>query len=405
MSKRTVLVSGASVAGPAAASWLSAAGWDVTVVERFASLREDGQNVDVRGTGRQVVERMGLLDAARAQHTQETAMSFVDQQGRVYASFPADASDLNSATADLEILRGRLSRLLYDASVPSSEYLFDDQITGLHDDGEGVEVQFARTPTRRFDAVVVAEGSRSRTRGMVMPEARVDELGIVWSYFTIPRSPDDDHAWRLHVGGEGRLVHLRPDNVGTTRAMLSMRTDTRGLGDLARQQIVAVLRATFGDLGWETPRILAALDDTTPYVDAVAQVRLPRWSRGRVVLLGDAAWSAGPFGTGTTSALTGAYVLAGELAASPDDVTAAFGRYEQIMRPMTDHAQKFVPYNMHPRAPWQRRLLRAQLQAMGSRPGQAVCRLAGLNPSPPVNSIDLPDYPIELPGRRSAPAA
>ncbi|MFY0408582.1 FAD-dependent monooxygenase [Solicola sp. PLA-1-18] len=390
----SVLISGASVAGPAAAWWLDRAGWDVTVVERFDSLRDDGQNVDVRGTARQVIEKMGLLAAARDHHTSETGMSFVDERGRVYASFPSDAGDLNSATADLEILRGQLARLLHDHSSNTADYVFGDQIEALHDDGDGVDVTFVRGPARRFDAVVIAEGYRSRTRSLVMPDADtdVDELGIVWTYFTIPRHADDDRQWRLHVGGDGRLVHLRPDNVGTTRAMLSLRTNTRGLGRLDPDAITDVLRATFGDLGWQTPRILDALRDATPYVDEIAQVRLSTWHRGRVVLLGDAAWNAGPFGTGTTSALTGAYVLADELAASPDDITGAFTRYERTLRPMTDHAQKFDPYNMHPRGPRQATALRAMLRTMGSRPGQMVCRLAGLNPSPPVNTIELPRY-------------
>ena len=333
----------------------------------------------MRGIGREVLRRMGLEDAVRSHHTRETGLAFVDEAGRAYASFPAGADDTDSSpTAELEILRGQLSRVLYDHSAGSAEYLFGDRIAALHDDGQGVDVEFASGLARRFDAVVIAEGSRSRTRDLVFPDARIDELGLLAAYFTIPRTADDDRQWRIHFGGRGRLVHLRPDNVGTTRAMLSMYTELRGLDQLDRDGITAVLKATYGDLGGETPRILAALDDAPLYVDQIAQVRLPTWHRGRVGVLGDAAWCAGPFGTGTTSALAGAYVLAGELGTTPDDVPGAFERYERILRPLTDVSQTFVPRNGHPRVEWHRKLLRAGLRVLGSPVGSA--RSAGSSP-------------------------
>ncbi len=393
MSKPSILVSGASIAGPAAASWLAAAGWDVTVVERFDHLRDEGQNVDLRGTGREVVRRMGLEDAARSHHTSETGTAFVDADGRAYAVWPTGAEDdrsVSSPTAELEILRGQLARLLYDHSASSAEYLFGDQIAALHDDGRGVDVEFAHGARRRFDAVVVAEGSRSRTRELVFPGTQVDELGYFVAYATIPRTAGDDRQWRMHLAGKGRVVHLRPDNVGSTRAMLSLKSDVRGLDRLDRDGVVAVLRATYGDAGWETPRILAALDDAPLYYDQIAQVRLPSWHRGRVVLLGDAAWCAGPFGTGTTNAITGAYVLAGELGATPDDVPAAFARYERLLRPSVDRAQAFVPGAGHPRTARGVSLLRAMLRVIGSPVGKALYRI----PAPPVTTVALPDYPV-----------
>ena len=393
MSRPSILISGASIAGPTAASWLAAAGWDVTVVERFDHLRDEGQNVDVRGTGREVLRRMGLEDDIRSHHTRETGMAFVDEDGSTYASFPAGAGDSDgSPTAELEVLRGQLARVLYDHSASASQYIFGDHITALHDDGHGVDVEFDQAPVGRFDAVVVAEGSRSRTRRLLFPDTGVHELGLFAAYLTIPRAENDDRQWRIHVGGNGRLVHLRPDNVGTTRAMLSMKTDIRGLDRLDRDAVVGVLRATYGDLGWETPRILAALDDAPLHTDQIAQIRLPTWHSGRVALLGDAAWCAGPFGTGTTSALAGAYVLAGELGATPDDIPAAFTRYEQILRPQTDRAQTFVPHHGHPRVAWRRKVMRQNLRLIGGPIGRAVSRVVPLVTPPPVNSIELPDY-------------
>jgi 2-polyprenyl-6-methoxyphenol hydroxylase-like FAD-dependent oxidoreductase len=398
MGNRSILVSGASIAGPTAAWWLARAGWDVTVVERSDHLRDEGQNVDLRGTGREVMRRMGLEDAVRSHHTSETGTALVDEDGRAYATWPTgteDARSVSSPTAELEILRGQLARLLYDHSAVSAEYLFGDRITALHDDGRGVDVEFAHGDARRFDAVVIAEGSRSRTRELVFPGTQVDELGYFVAYATIPRTAGDDRQWRMHLAGKGRVVHLRPDNVGSTRAMLSLKSDVRGIDRLDHEGIVTVLRATYGDAGWETPRILAALDDAPLYVDQIAQVRLPTWHRGRVALLGDAAWCAGPFGTGTTNAITGAYVLAGELGATPDDIPAAFARYEHLLRPSTDRAQTFVPRAGHPRTARGVSLLRGMLRAMGSPVGKALYRI----PTPPVTTVVLPDYPVRTPER------
>ena len=396
MSKPSILVSGASIAGPVAAYWLASAGWEVTVVERFDHLREEGQNVDLRGTGREVVRRMGLEDAAHSHHTSETGTTFVDADGRGYATWPTGGEDdrhVSSPTAELEILRGQLARLLYERSAGSAEYLFGDQIAALHDDGSGVDVDFAHGARRRFDAVVVAEGSRSRTRELLFPGTQVDELGYFVAYATIPRATGDDRQWRMHLAGKGRAVHLRPDNVGSTRAMLSFKSDVRGLDRLDREGVVKVLRATYGDAGWETPRILAALDDAPLYFDQIAQVRLPAWHRGRVVLLGDAAWCAGPFGTGTTNAITGAYVLAGELGATPDDIPAAFERYERMLRPSVDRAQAFVPGAGHPRTARGVSIMQTALRAMGSPLGKALYRI----PAPPVTTVVLPDYPVQAP--------
>ena len=140
------------------------------------------------------------------------------------------------------------------------------------------------------------------------------ELGLYTAYLTIPRTESDTNWWRWYNAGRGRGITLRPDNVGTTRATLSFLSDIRGLEDLDRDAVITVLRRTFADAGWQAPRVLAALDDAPLYFDAVGQVRAPNWSKGRIALLGDAAFCNATFGGGGTSlGLIGAYVLAGLL--------------------------------------------------------------------------------------------
>lgn len=212
---RSILISGGSIAGPALAVWLDAAGWNTTVVERFAEQRDTGQNIDIRGAAREVVRRMDLEDAVKAATTGERGTEFVDAGGRALASFPAGTSDGDGATAEVEILRGDLSRLLVERSCPGTEYVLGDQITGLDERADGVQVTFRDAPTRTFDVVVViAEGVTSRTRALVLPDADTD-------------------LWRWYDAPGGRSVTLRPDNVGTIRAAVSFRSDVRGLADIA----------------------------------------------------------------------------------------------------------------------------------------------------------------------------
>lgn len=402
----TILISGASIAGPALAYWLNARGWDTTVVERFDALRDDGQNIDVRGAGREVARRMGIEDAIRAASTGETGTEFVDSDGTPLASFPAGESDSGGATAELEILRGQLSRIIVDRTRDDTEYVFGDQIVALDDGADGVAVTFAHGPARTFDVVVVAEGLRSRTRALVFPGADVvRELGLYVAYLTIPRTDDDTDRWRWYSAGRGRSVSLRPDNVGTIRASLSFLSDVRGLDELDRDAVVTILRRTFADAGWVAPRVLAALDpphlDPAPlYFDAVGQTRMPSWSSGHVALVGDAAYCSSPVsGMSTSLALTGAYVLAGELASHPPHT--AFARYEAIMRPYVDRAQKLppgAPRVANPRSRAGVAVMNTVLRIAASRAAERVGGLASRLFSPPADAIDLPTYPTSRVG-------
>jgi 2-polyprenyl-6-methoxyphenol hydroxylase-like FAD-dependent oxidoreductase len=391
----TILISGASIAGPALAYWLNAQGWQTTVVERFAELRDDGQNIDVRGAGREVARRMGIEDAIRAASTGETGTEFVDADGRAVARFAAGRSDSGGATAELEIVRGQLSRIIVERTRDDTEYVFGNQIVGLDDGADGVTVTFAQGPARTFDVVVVAEGLRSRTRSLVFPGVdAVRELGLYIAYLTIPRTGDDTTLWRWHSAGRGRSITLRPDNVGTTRATLTFLSDVRGLDELDHDAVVTILRRTFADVGWVAPRVLAALDDASVYFDAVGQAHLPSWSSGRVALVGDAAYCSSPVsGMSTSLALTGAYVLAGELATHPH--STAFARYDRIMRPYVEQAQKLPPGTPRIANPRSRSGVAVMNTVLRIAASPTIGRLGGLSSrlfTPPAEAIDLPTY-------------
>ncbi len=376
---RRILITGASIAGTTAAWWLGRAGFDVTVVERAPAFRDGGQNVDVRGIGRRILREMGLERAALDRGTGEEGTAWVDAAGRPRARFMTGEMEGDGPTAEMEILRGDLARLLFAAARPHAAFRFGDVVERIDDGAEAATVTFADGQTAAYDAVVVAEGVGSATRERVFPgENDPRWMDLTIAYFTVPRTPDDDRLWRWYNAPGGRSLSLRPDPHGTTRAMLSVHGPLAEAQGWDRDRQKAFLRERFRDAGWQAPRVLAALDAADDvYFDVLRQVRMPRWSRGRVALPGDAAWCVTPLaGIGATLAITGARVLAGELA-RPGDVPAAFTAYERAMRPMVEEAQgvpKIAPRLMHPRTEAGIRVLHSALWA-ASLP--AVRRVAG----------------------------
>lgn len=400
MSRPRVLISGASIAGPALAFWLNRYGWQTTVIERAPELRLGGQNIDIRGAARETVRRAGLEPAVREATTGELGIRFVRADGSTAAEFPAGKSDADGATAEVEILRGDLAQLFLDATQDNTEYVFGDTITALDQTEAGVRVSFTHNDPRELDLVVVAEGKNSATRGLVFgSEPEILLLGMEMTYLTIPRASTDTDWWRWYSAPDGRGVTLRPDRHGTTRAVLTRLTGKQDgapneprSADAQADAQRATLRERFGDAGWEAPRILDALDDAEIYGESLAQVRAPHWSRGRVVLVGDAAYCASPVsGMGTNLSLVGAYVLAGELAAHVDH-RDAFRGYERIMRPYAEQAQQLPPGTprlANPRTRLGIALFHGLLRAAAS---PAASRLRTRAFSPPAEQIDLPDY-------------
>ncbi|WP_043668659.1 FAD-dependent monooxygenase [Nocardia vulneris] len=354
MSGIKVLVAGASIAGPAVAHWLRRRGAEVTVVERAPELRPGGQAVDARGVTREVIRRMGLDAAVRAARTETAGAHTVDADGNVLETFRADDDGGDGYIAEIEILRGDLSQVLYDDTRDEVEYLFGDRIAELTQDADSVDVTFAGGDRRRFDLVVGADGLHSALRAMVFGphEQFIRHLGHVLAFYSVPNEFGLDR-WLIDYQEPGRSAMLRPIQDATrAMAMFSFAAADFDVDyrDVAAQKLL--LRERMTGLGWSTTRILAHLDDTPDfYLDQVAQVVMDRWSNGRVVLLGDAAFSSSPMsGQGTGLALVGAYVLAGELAAADWNPEHGFAAYEQRMRSFVEANQEIGRLHARTRA-------------------------------------------------------
>jgi 2-polyprenyl-6-methoxyphenol hydroxylase-like FAD-dependent oxidoreductase len=256
---------------------------------------------------------------------------------------PADLFGGEGMVAEIEILRGDLSRILYDTTRDGTEYLFDDRITELTDDGDVVKVTFASGAVRCFDIVVGADGLHSGVRQLAFGREQefVQHLGGYMAYFTVPDPGDLDHWFLMHGAPGGLVAGIRPEDGGTAKAMLSFTSPQLDYDRRDVQAQQAILRAKFAQAGWLVPQILAAMPGASDfYFDSLSQVHMERWYTGRTVLLGDAGYCGSPLaGLGTAMALVAAYVLAGELSATPDDHETAFARYQNEMRDYVKQCQ------------------------------------------------------------------
>ncbi|MBQ0884675.1 FAD-dependent monooxygenase [Streptomyces sp. RM72] len=333
--RRTALISGASIAGPALAFWLNRHGYEVTVVEKAGTLRSGGYPIDVRGAALDVVEKMGLLPRLRDAHIDLRRLTFLHGDGSEVASLHPHAVTGGATGRDLEVRRGDLTDALYTAVRDEVEFLFNDSIDTLDQSEHGVDVTFRGGGGRRFDLVFGADGMHSRTREMLFgPEEQFHRyLGYCFAVFTMRNTLGLSHetvmwntpgrAAALYAVGDEDEVHAF-----LTFARPEPPFDAFGDPQAQRDLIVQV----FADAGWEVPAILAALHDADDvFFDAVGQIRMPRWSKGRVALLGDAAHAPSFLtGQGTSLALIGAYHLAGALA--DRDHAEGFAAYEHATR-------------------------------------------------------------------------
>jgi len=349
MSKPHVLICGAGIAGPVCAYFLSKANIRTTIVERAPSLRKAGQQIDIRGAGLTVVQYMGLEDAIRSKTTKEAGLAFVNSHGRKIGQFPVDENGGGmSFTSDIEILRGELSQIFYDASVKDTEYIFGDHVTDLKQTGDNVLVTLAQGGQKEFDLVIGADGMSSKIRRLAFPSEgnALKPLGQYTSFFTIPYKDTDGTFAQWYNAPGGRCILLRPDNAGYTRAYLSiMSSKPAGYFKLSITEQKKMMHELFHDAGWEAARVLEGMDTADDfYMQEIAQIKMPSWTHGRIALLGDAGYCPSPIsGMGTTLAIVGAYVLAGEIAKNVEDFGEAFRGYEKVMKPFVTKAQSLPP--------------------------------------------------------------
>lgn len=395
MTDKKILFTGASIAGPTLAYWLNAYGFTVVVAERAPELRLRGQNIDVKGPAQEIARKMGIEERIRERNTTEMGLRWVNGENKTIAEFPKESA--LSMTQELEILRGDLVRILYDHTKSNVEYRFNKYITSLTQTEDHVDITFSTGETEMFDLVISAEGIGSATRKLAFgsqPEFKY--LGLYTAYLTISKAPTDSSWARWRNAENGIVFLIRPDNYGSTRASITFTAEENEYKGLSFEEQKTALVNRIKGSGWESERLIEEIAKTKDlYFDRISQVMASKWSIGRFAIVGDAAYCATPIaGKGTDLAMSGAYILAGEIATAKT-FREAFEAYENKMRPYVEKCQKLppgIPGLVYPQSKLGVAILNRLVAAVGSKAGKFVAGLFGKGNKAPKQEIALPSY-------------
>ncbi|KAK1973815.1 hypothetical protein LZ30DRAFT_609787 [Colletotrichum cereale] len=361
MAKLKILICGGGLAGNSLAFWLAKQQHDVTVLERFPDLRLTGLQIDIRGHGVEVMKRMGLEQAFRSKAVQEQGLEFVNGTGARKAYFPTNTSGkgVQGFTTDHEIMRGDFCQIVYDAIRGRAKYVFGKTVHSFEHRGESVQVLFSDGEKEEFDLLVGADGQWSHTRNtMLGPGAPnpVTFLGAYIAYFTAPLRQQEGEEYRatVYIAPNKRVLFTRRHRPDRIQAYMISQVRSERMQKARKNDVdeeKAALAEVFRGAGWKAEQMLQWMEASDDfYCERLSTVKMASWSDGRVALLGDAAYCpSAATGMGTTSAVVGAYVLAGEIgkhcggrSGTSQAMPSALHGYEQKFRPFMEQVQDGV---------------------------------------------------------------
>jgi 2-polyprenyl-6-methoxyphenol hydroxylase-like FAD-dependent oxidoreductase len=400
MADNTVLISGAGIAGPTLAFWLRAAGFVPTLVESAPTLRTGGYVIDFWWLGYNIAERMGLAsDLDRiGYHMRE--LRIVNGRGERVTGFGTAVFRELTGGRYVTVARSDLSRLLFERIKGKMEVFFGDEIVEIQEHARYATVRLKHGGERRFGLVIGADGLHSNVRRLAFgPEHRFEILlGYVVAAFEVRGYRPRDENVYVAYNEPGRMLGRFTLHDDCTLFLFVFAYDGAHAGhalDLPGQK--GLLRKIYDSGKWESPRILDALDRTQElYFDRVSQIRMQTWSRGRVALVGDAAFCVSLLaGQGSALAMTAAYVLAGELAKAKGRHEEAFGRYEDQLRSYIVSKQRGAGRFAGALAPKTRwgQFLRDRVLRATAIPGLAKLAFS----RDIVDTLQLPEYPWGAP--------
>lgn len=385
LAPKKILVVGASIAGPALCYWLKHFGFSPVLIEKNKGLRQGGFAIDIRGIAVDLVKKMGIYQQICDERTRIAIGRYVDAQGKTRFEEEGERFGFREGD-DVEIVRGALVNILMQL-IPEIPCYFDQDIESIDQDPDHVKVTFKNGKKESFDLVLGADGLHSTLRRKVFDESEyvLKNLGSYISVFGIDNYLHLDHCDLMYEANQ-KLIHISSDeDPKAARAGFMFRSNHVLTNPRDEEEQKQFLKDTFQDVGWEANTLLGLLDSCNDfYFDSITQVKMPSWTKGRIALVGDAGYCASPLsGQGTSLALVGAYILAGELHRAKEGYSEAFSRYNTKMRAFVEANQAFGAWVS------EFYLLDAQTsqEAAEQRAVDALTKLKAA-----ANSITLPEY-------------
>jgi len=344
MDNKNILISGAGIAGTTLAFWLKMFGFNPTIVENSPALREGGHAIDFMGAGYDVAEKMDIIPALKRVDINFSKLAFVDSNNKEKGSmnYQKIKNFLNGRAFTL--FRSDLAKVIYQSIDKGVEIIFGDTISKIEQNEKDVIVTFQSGKTRNFDLLVGADGLHSNVRRLVFGNELQFEkyYGYYTSSFTIDNFTLGNNAFSMYnVPHKQVAVFSKSENSSTTFFIFaSPEKLSYQHRDIAQQK--QILKSTFESSGWKCSELLSQIDLTTDfYFDTVSQIKMDSWYKGRVTLVGDAGYCPSLLsGKGSTLAMVGAYILAGELKQANGDYKTAFEQYEILFKPFMEKKQK-----------------------------------------------------------------
>jgi 2-polyprenyl-6-methoxyphenol hydroxylase-like FAD-dependent oxidoreductase len=349
MKNKNILISGAGIAGVTLAFWLKKFGFNPTIVEISPKLREGGYAIDFMGAGFEVAERMEIIPDLQKVDLNLSELVFVDKNNKRKGGMNYQLIKKMMNNRAFTLLRSDLSKAIYNHVGKDVEIIFGDTIHKIEQQAENVMVTFRNGIARQFDLVIGADGLHSNVRNLVFGnEAQFERyFGYYTASFTMEDGYYDDKAFLMYnVPSKQVSVYSITKNKAAAFFIFASREKfAYEHHDIKKQK--QILINEFENIGWKCPDLLTKIDASPDfYFDSVSQIKMNHWSNDRVTLVGDACDCPSLLsGQGSTLAMVGAYILAGELKEANGNYTIAFEQYENILKPFInkkqDKAQSF----------------------------------------------------------------
>ncbi len=344
MKRSSILISGAGIAGLTLAYWLHRRGFEPTLIEQASHLRAGGYMIDFWGVGYDVAEKMGLVPQLHRAGYKIDRLIFVNEKGGVSSELNGDALRHAIGERFISLPRGDLARTIFDTIAGKIEIIFSDSVKRIQTNSSAVEVSFRHSPSRRFGVVAGCGGLHSATRSLVF--GREDQFERYLGYYaasfiTTGYSRRDEHSY-LSYATPGRQISRYALRGDRTAFLFVFRREQPLQQRPDPEETRKILWKTFGHDSWtEIAEIFDHLERCNDlYFDGISQIQMLGWSRGRSVLVGDAAYAPSLLaGEGAGLAMAGAYILAGELERANGDHTVAFSSYERRLRNLIQRKQ------------------------------------------------------------------